>query len=93
VEMNGGAAALPKETMYVLRNSENRTLMLDVPVPNSSFRVERYGSVRTPATSREALEAMTTSGYYYDAAAKVVTLRLVAGSNSWEELRIERTDI
>ena len=93
VEMNGGAAALPKETMYVLRNSQTRTLMLDMPVPNSSFRVERYGSVRTPATSREALEAMTTSGYFYDAATKVVTLRLVAGSNSWEELRIERTDI
>jgi hypothetical protein len=93
VELNGGAAALPKETMYVLWNSQGKTLTVDVPVPNNSFRVERYGGVRNPAASMDALRAMTSSGHYYDANAKVVTLRLVAGTNSWEELRIERTDI
>ena len=92
-EFNGGAAALPKETMYVLHNSQGRTLTVNVPVPNNSFRVERYGSIRQPASSMDALRAMTSSGYYYDSAAKVVTLRLVAGTNTWEELRIERTDI
>jgi cell migration-inducing and hyaluronan-binding protein len=93
VEFNGGAAALPKETMYVLWNSQGKTLTVDVPVPNNSFRVERYGSVRDPASSMDALRARTSSGYYYDANAKIVTLRLVAGTNTWEELKIERTDI
>lgn len=66
--------------------------MVDVPVPSGSFRVERYGSVRTSATSKEALQTMTSSGYYYDSA-KIATLRLVVGTNTWEELRIERTEV
>jgi len=91
--MNGSATALPKETMYVLWNSPGRTMTVDVPVPNASFRVTRYGSVKTSASSMDALKAMTSSGYYYDPATKTVTLRLVPGSSTWEALRIERTDV
>ncbi len=93
VAMNGGAAALPKESEWILRNGVNHTLSLEVPVPNSSFRVERYAQVLEPAPSKEALQVMPTSSYYYDSAAQVVTLRLVAGTKTWEALRIERTDM
>lgn len=93
VGFDGGVSALPKETQYILRNGVNQTLMVEVPVPNSSFRVQRHSKVLEPARSMTALKAMTSSGYYYDSATKVVTLRLVAGTNIWEELRIRRTDM
>ncbi len=93
VGFNGGVSALPRETQYILRNGVNQTLTLEVPVPNNSFRVQRHSKVLEPARTKSALQAMSTSGYYYDSAKKVVTLRLVAGTKTWEELRIRRTDM
>ncbi len=93
VDYDGAASELPRETQYVLRNGVRRALLLEVAVPNNSFRVQRYAKVLEPARSMSALKAMNASGYYYNPSKKIVTLRLVAGTSDWEELRIRRTDM
>lgn len=92
MDYNGAASEQPTETQYVLRDGVRRTLLLEVAVPNNSFRVQRFAKVLESARSMSALKAMTASGYYYNPSTKIVTLRLVAGTNDWEELRIRRTD-
>ncbi len=90
VDFNGGA---PQRAKFVLRHGRDRWVTVAYPT-GPGFRVERYGCDVGDArswcsgrhASRAALDASTSAGYYYDAGAGMLYLRLVSTDTDWDEL-------
>lgn len=93
VVFNGGT---PSRARFVLTRGRDRWVRLSVAYPVTP-KVTKYGcDLADPnawcegaAGSLAELDAATRSGYYYDAGARRLYLKLVSNGTDYEELRVE----
>ncbi|QIN79004.1 transmembrane domain-containing protein [Rubrobacter marinus] len=97
VAFNG---ATPKKARFVLARGSGRFVRLGLDYPVEP-KVTKYGCDVAgtgwcgggKAASLAELDARTVSGYYYDAAAKKLHLKIVAGGTDYEELQVAPSPI
>jgi hypothetical protein len=82
----GFAGGIPGEATFVLWRGRGSWLRLTLDVP-SVPDVTRWGRTLPAAADLAALNARTSSGYFYDATDGSLHLKLVADGD-WEEVRV-----
>ena len=80
------AGGLPTEATFVLWRGRGSWLRLSLDAATEPD-VTRWGSKLAEVADVAALDARTSSGYYYDAASNTLHLKLVA-TGDWEEINI-----
>lgn len=84
VAFSGG---VPDDVRLVLFHGRGRWVELTLQVPGP-VRVSRWGRALPQAAGLQALGGRNDSGWYYDAAASTVHVRL-HGNGDWEELHVQ----
>ena len=79
----------PKHMKFTRYEQAGRAARLSLPYPTSGFTMTLWGSAVAKASSLSELGSGGTK-YFYDAAGKILHLRLVSSTGNWEIFEINR---
>ncbi len=86
VAFNGGT---PQRSRFVLWRGRGRWVELILPM-DAAPEVTRWGYPVTSVLSLSALQDRTGSGYFYDAAADRLHIKISGANSDWEEIRVSK---